>query len=112
MAQKAWAVADSAASRQQTIERHWLRPGPSVVLADEYAEVPVFDPVTGETHFLNDLPLMLLSEIGPQPRAFDPLLEGLGEDGDLDDHAKARIQGALLFLEQAGLIESRMIPAS
>ena len=87
------------------VRRHWFRCGPDLVFGDEDTLTPVFDPATAETHFLNDLPLLLLSAIGSEPRGFDALVADLAGD-DIDDHARGRLYATLLQLEQAELVES------
>ncbi len=47
--------------------------------------VPVFDPATGETHFLTELPALLLEAIGPSPATALELVERLAGPVDLDD---------------------------
>lgn len=86
--------------------RLWFRNRPDC-LSDPVCEGVCFDPATGETHFLGDLPALLLSVIDSEPVSVDRLTQRLaGADAIADDDRKKMI-GALLFLEAAELVESR-----
>lgn len=68
----------------------------------------VLDPYTGETHFLNDLPALLVSSIGSDPLDVSKLTERLiGHSQGFEHSAQRNITAALASLEQAELIESR-----
>ena len=85
------------------MDRRWYRAGADVC-REQFEQMVVFDPPTGETHFLSELPLILLTTIGSESR-------GLGEvaarlDVQLDGDSKIRVLDALYQLQQAGLVES------
>jgi hypothetical protein len=63
--------------------------------------------LTGETHFLGELPALLVSVVGETPVPLEDLVERLAGSIALDQHARTQINSALLFLEAAELVESR-----
>ena len=67
----------------------------------------MFDPATGETHFLSDLPALLLAAVDGQPPDVAPLIERVAGPVSLDGHAEAQVAAALIYLESAELVESR-----
>jgi PqqD family protein of HPr-rel-A system len=77
-----------------------------VVKSNSYSLTPVYDPVSGETHFLNELPGLLLDVIDGQPRRVEELIALLNDGEPLDDEASRSIALALTYLEQAELVES------
>lgn len=88
--------------------RAWRRCGPDLAWGDDSEPRAVFDPATGETHFLTQLPALLLEEIGQTPTPAAELIERLAGPVDLDSDAAARVTAALRELEGAGLIESEI----
>ena len=85
----------------------WFRRGPSPVRASGYRLAPVFDPLSGETHFLSDLPDLLLGVIDAEPRGVAEIVALLNDGEAVDDAAALeRITTALVFLQQAELVES------
>jgi PqqD family protein of HPr-rel-A system len=74
--------------------------------SQDYKLIPVYDPASGETHFLNELPSLLLDVIDAQPRTVEQLIALLNEGEALDTDAKKNIEFALAYLEQAELVES------
>lgn len=78
------------------------------MVSDEaLADGIIFDPATGETHFLNDLPLLLLSMIDREPRDLRRLCCLLtGSDDDVAAESKMNITSALVSLAHAELVES------
>ena len=87
--------------------RFWLRSGPELVWQDAPGLGAVFDPATGETHFLNELPAVILLAIDKTPVSFSALVERLGGGDEIDERAAAKILAALSLLETAELVESR-----
>lgn len=93
---------DEAASK-----RLWSRCGPEVVWASTPEYGVVFDPTTGSTHFLSELPALLLSTITDTPESSLNLLERLVGPITVDRKEIAKITAALSYLEAAELVESR-----
>lgn len=87
-------------------ERAWFRKGPRVCPSDSSKSL-LFDPYTGETHFLGDLPALILSVIDDTALPLEELAERLAGPISLDETARAQINGALVFLEAAELVESK-----
>ena len=71
----------------------------------------MFDPATGETHFLSDLPALLLAAVDAEPAEVATLIDRIAGPVTLDGQAQAQVVAALIFLESAELVESRTIPA-
>ncbi len=69
----------------------------------------VFDPDTGETHFLSDLPALALREIDDTPVTLSRLIERLDGPEDLPAEARQQIHAALLSLEKVELITSETV---
>lgn len=88
-------------------ERQWRRCGPPLVWENAPGEGAVFDPASGETHFLSELPALLLSSIGQEWRDLASLIVHIAGSDDLEDQHRAKILSALTFLESAELVESR-----
>jgi PqqD family protein of HPr-rel-A system len=88
----------------------WRRIGPAVSKNPEFDPAPVFDPATGETHFLTDLPLLLLETVVESPGTTEDLITALAGPVELDDAEAGRITAALHLLEDAELIESVQQP--
>jgi PqqD family protein of HPr-rel-A system len=84
----------------------WRRQAPAVCGSPGYKLTPVYDPISGETHFLNELPSLLLEVIDERPRRVDELVALLNDGEPLDADAKKNIEFALTYLEQAELAES------
>lgn len=84
----------------------WQRTGP-VVQSEQVGEhYAVFDPGTGETHFLSELPVLLLSLLDSTPRAELELVGRLTAGHDLDVDLSVPVRTALVSLVRAELIES------
>lgn len=68
----------------------------------------VFDRSTGLTHFLSQLPLMVLETLGSQSLTVQDLVTRLAESADIaaDQLPASAIQRSLADLEQAELIVS------
>lgn len=91
-------------------QRLWSRSAQPLVwesLADLGA---VYDPSSGETHFLAELPALLLPLISDDPMTASALVDRLAGPGGLDAQANARIVAALNYLEDAELVESGAPP--
>jgi len=84
----------------------WRRLGLALVRERELGEGVVFDPSTGETHFLTELPALLLSVVDREPASQDTLVDRLAGPLDLDSTAEAQVLAALVYLEGAELVES------
>ena len=85
----------------------WFRIGPDLAWQDVPGNGAVFDPASGQTHFLSELPAVIVSAVDQTPTSFSSLLERLGGPDGIDEHGKAKILAALSFLENAELVESR-----
>ena len=84
----------------------WYRRGAGLLWESQVDGAVVFDPDTGETHFLSDLPAMALAEIDDTPVTLSGLIERLDGPEDLPAEARQQIHAALLSLEQVELITS------
>lgn len=88
-------------------ERRWFRTTAAPDVASGLSPTPVFDPATGETHFLNELPLMLLSAINARPQLATSLARQIfGDSIALGNAELARVETALRLLKNAEIIES------
>ena len=96
-------------SADDVASRRWFRSGVALIWERGVGEGGVFDPRSGETHFLNDLPSLVLSVIDDQPSTLHELVERLAGPVDLDPTAQSQIVSALLFLEGAELVESQAV---
>ena len=97
-------------TKQNRADMVWLRNGPAVSKIQTLDPAPVFDPATGETHFLNELPLLLLEAMVDSPSTAEVLVDALAGPVELDDDADQRITAALRLLEDAELVESIQQP--
>lgn len=88
-------------------KRRWCRLGEDACI-EQFERAIVFDPQTGDTHFLSDLPLMLLSAVYSTPQDIKELTAHLDSDLDLDNGSRVKILEALYQMEQVGLLESRI----
>lgn len=99
--------------RQQRVTQQsrkvWCRNGPAVSKLPHLDPVPVFDPATGETHFLTQLPLLLLEAMGESGREVERLIADLAGPVELNDGAVGRVTAALRLLEDAELVESHAL---
>lgn len=86
--------------------RAWRRCGPPATRARGFDPAPIFDPGTGQTLFLNDLPALLLEAVDATPKSMTTLLADLAGAVELDDEAAVLVSAALIQLEQAELVES------
>ena len=87
----------------------WHRKGEKILI-ERFEYAVVFDPQTGETHFLSELPMMLLAVVCPQPQDIRKLSESLDSGVDLTSELKVRMLQALQQLEYVELIESSLRP--
>ncbi|MCB1801120.1 MAG: hypothetical protein KDI82_05480 [Gammaproteobacteria bacterium] len=85
----------------------WRRCAPALEWRHEAGSGAVFDPVTGETHFLSDLPAMLVTEIDETWCDTRTLIERIAGSIQLDAGEHAKVLAALHYLEGAELVESR-----
>ena len=81
--------------RDQKYELSWVD-------TDDFCAV--FDPATGETHFLNPLPALLLQYLDQQPRNILQLLE-TASGGDVFTTDSVEAQKAFVALESLHLAE-------
>jgi hypothetical protein len=100
-------ILPTAVDLERAAERQWRRCGPPLVWENAPGEGAVFDPASGETHFLSELPALLLSSIGQEWHNLASLVVQIAGTVDLDDQHRAKILSALTFLESAELVESR-----
>ncbi len=84
----------------------WMRPAPPCVFEALGANTAAFDPITGETHLLNELPAMLLSTLNNDAASTADLIARIAGPIQLEPHDEDQIVTALAFLESAGLAES------
>ena len=89
----------------------WRRIGPAVSKIPQLDPTPVFDPATGETHFLSPLPALLLGAIDGQWAFYNEIVDRIAGPVDYDGQAETQIITALMFLERAELVESQAAPA-
>lgn len=99
----------SGVSADDVAQRRWHRSGPSLIWEQGVGEGVVFDPSSGETHFLSDLPSLILSVVDELPASSAELVERFAGPVDLDADAQSQIIAALLFLESAELVESQPV---
>jgi PqqD family protein of HPr-rel-A system len=100
-------ILPAADGRDAVTGRQWRRSGPPLIWEDTPGEGAVFDPASGETHFLSELPALLLPFIDRQWHDLASLIADVAGSVDLDDQHRAKILSALTFLESAELVESR-----
>jgi PqqD family protein of HPr-rel-A system len=85
----------------------WLKPGQGLVWNELPRGAWVFDPSTGETHFLSGLPALIVELVASQPIKEDDLLREITASDDPAAELLSQLQAALHQLEEAGLIERR-----
>jgi PqqD family protein of HPr-rel-A system len=68
----------------------------------------IFDPDSGQTHFLSELPALLLDNIHESPQTIEQLTASIDAPEDLTEEAQEQIRRALSLLEAKELIESRL----
>lgn len=66
----------------------------------------LFDPHTGETHLVNDLPFLIVSKLDRRPRTFAEIADSVAGPLALDSSSIEKISAALAFLERAEIVES------
>ena len=87
----------------------WFRDGSELLWESHADTAAVFDPDTGETHFLTDLPAMALAQINDTPVTLSGLIKRLDGPDDLPADARQKIHAALLSLERVELITSESV---
>lgn len=87
-------------------DRRWFRSRADLIWEQGVGEGIVYDPSSGETHFLSDLPSLILSVVDDIPASYAELVERFAGPVELDPIAQSQIVAALLFLEGAELVES------
>lgn len=85
----------------------WARYGPEPVRESFDVTEIIFDPSTGETHFLNELPSLLLSVVQHQPLSLNALIGRLAGDVEVSEQGREDILATLQFLAGAEIIEHR-----
>ena len=88
-------------------KRLWVRIGSTPVWEQLSGLSAVFDPFNGETHFLSELPALLLSHLGSEAVTFSTLMDRVAGPVDLEDSAECKVLATLVYLEGAELVESR-----
>lgn len=88
------------------MSRYWVRAGVPLVYEELGGATAVFDPYTGETHYVSELPVLLLSCIDAQPALPEELISRLAGDVELDKDARSQVLASLVYLEAAELVES------
>ncbi len=91
----------------EIVPRSWRRIGPALVWDGEPGAGAVFDPLSGETHFLAELPALFAATVDADWASAPELVARYAGQVDLDDVAKAQILTALTSLEAAEIVESR-----
>jgi elongation factor P--beta-lysine ligase len=66
----------------------------------------VFDPSTGETHFLSELPALLLKYIDANPVTVSEMFDRIAGSDSLDAEKANLIEESLTALVRAELVES------
>lgn len=87
--------------------KNWRRMGPALVWDGQPSAGAVFDPQSGETHFLGDLPALVAATVDAEWASAQDLLVRYAGSVVLDDAAKTQILAALASLEAAEIVESR-----
>lgn len=88
------------------MQRRWRRGGPAPFTEEFGSVCAVFDPASGETHFLTELPSLLLSVIDDRAATLDTLVERLAGATALDPQARIQLLSAMEYLVAAELVES------
>jgi PqqD family protein of HPr-rel-A system len=83
----------------------WVRRGPDLVWQELSAAIAVFDPSTGETHFLTELPALVLKAMDATAASEAELIRRIAGPVALEDHSLQSVHAALNQLERAELIE-------
>jgi PqqD family protein of HPr-rel-A system len=86
----------------------WRRLGPALVWDREPGHGAVFDPATGETHFLSELPALIATTLDDTWASHIELVSRYAGTVELDAAAEAQFVAALTSLERAELVESRL----
>ncbi len=66
----------------------------------------MFDPATGETHFLSDLPALIVTIVDDDWASHTNIIERYAGPVELDGSAETQVIAALVSLERAELVES------
>jgi len=89
----------------------WWRDAHQPLVWSESPEIgAVFDPVSGETHLINDLPALVLRHIRERPLTALQLFEEIAGEPFVETRDRAALEqivAALKFLATAELVESR-----
>jgi PqqD family protein of HPr-rel-A system len=80
--------------------------GPALIEQRFQEMTVVFDSSTGQTHFLSDLPLLLLSSLDAEPLDFEDIVDRLAGGSKIERDAVDHIRIALEDLRRAELIVS------
>lgn len=88
----------------------WRNAACPLVWSESSAVDAVFDPATGETHLLNELPGLILRAIDTQPRNAGRIIEAMAGASaeELGRSGRDQVIAALDYLRGAELIESRV----
>lgn len=84
----------------------WARTAPPLLSVSNDDTTALFNPGTGQTHFLSDLPLLILEQVGDAPIGMSELIERLGGSAELGPDAQQLIKSTLSSLEREELVVS------
>lgn len=84
----------------------WARTTADLAFAEFDTATVTFDPLTGETWFLNDLPVLLLETLEQHPLSIDDIIARLAGDLPLQADQREAVLAALHHLEQSELVQS------
>ena len=87
----------------------WYRKGTPLHQETHAQSAVIFDPDTGETHFLSDLPSIVLHKIDDFPATLSVLIGRLDGPENLEPEAREQILTALMYLERAELVTSAFV---
>ena len=69
---------------------------------DEYL---IFNPLSGDTHLLNESSMFILKTLHQQPMTLEQFINSLADDKEIMDEMKKHLPSTIQILAQIGLIE-------
>lgn len=84
----------------------WYRDAPRYLQEAFDGVHAIFDPATGETHFLAELPALILTAVDNQPATPEALMDRLIGSDDAGRAMEQQVSATLQFLAAAELVES------
>ena len=84
----------------------WYRDAPRYLQETFDGVHAIFDPATGETHFLAELPAIILTAVDNHPVTPEALLDRLMGSDDAGRAMDQQVSATLQFLAAAELVES------